>query len=145
MAVAPSKGLAQDRDLMNVRVGFQGRPSSIRKVPRNRLKPGHINRMFDCDVEFLVVRECVSVSIILSLSFCLCLSVSPSLCLCISAGVRVWGREGVYGRCGTMMGCTLQRGLKFRASLSVYHVDAIYCSSRCPPPTGLCHTRRAGT
>ena len=42
-------------DLMSVRVGFEGKPDSIRKIKRTKLKPGFLNKIFDTDVEYLQV------------------------------------------------------------------------------------------
>ncbi len=45
------------RQLMMVRIGFEKRPETIRRIPRNQLKPGYINRIFSCDIEFLKVSK----------------------------------------------------------------------------------------
>jgi hypothetical protein len=44
---------AKQRKALFVRVGLEGDPSSVRQIPRFRLNVGNINRVFNCDVEFL--------------------------------------------------------------------------------------------
>ena len=44
---------AKQRKALFVRIGFQGEPGSIRQIPRFRLNPLNVNRVFNCDVEFL--------------------------------------------------------------------------------------------
>ena len=44
-----------------VRVGFEGAPASYKQIPRHRLLPSVINRLFSCDVEFFVDDEGVIV------------------------------------------------------------------------------------
>lgn len=36
-----------------VRIGFAGDPKSNRQMPRFRLTPANVNKVFNCDVEFL--------------------------------------------------------------------------------------------
>jgi hypothetical protein len=77
-----SAGSCQDKQLLLVRIGFEGRPESIRKLPRDQLKPGYINRMFQTDVEFLKV-VCV----------CVCGQVAgPGFC-----SYRLWGQCATCG------------------------------------------------
>jgi hypothetical protein len=40
-----------------VRVGFEGAPNSLKQIPRDRMTPAHLNRVFNCDVEFLIEEE----------------------------------------------------------------------------------------
>lgn len=47
---------AEDKQLLLVRIGFEGRSETIKRIPRSQLKPGYINRLFNCDVEFLKVE-----------------------------------------------------------------------------------------
>lgn len=44
---------AKQRKALFVRIGFQGDAGSVRQIPRFRLNPANINRVFNCDVEFL--------------------------------------------------------------------------------------------
>jgi hypothetical protein len=44
-----------DRAYMYVTVGYYGRPETKKKILRHLLKPGYINRTFNCDVELLKV------------------------------------------------------------------------------------------
>lgn len=44
---------AKQRKALFVRIGFQGEPGSVRQIPRFRLNPLNVNRVFNCDVEFL--------------------------------------------------------------------------------------------
>ena len=37
-----------------IRIGFKDKPSSFMRVPRNKLHPVHINRLFNCNVELLL-------------------------------------------------------------------------------------------
>lgn len=39
--------------LLVVRIGFEGEPSTFKNVPRFRLNPATINKLFNCDIEFL--------------------------------------------------------------------------------------------
>ena len=45
-----------DKSLLMVRIGYEKRPETIKRVPRSQLKPGYINRLFGCDIEFLKVN-----------------------------------------------------------------------------------------
>jgi hypothetical protein len=44
---------AKQKKALYVRVGFKGDPSSVRMMQRFRLNAGNVNRVFNCDVEFL--------------------------------------------------------------------------------------------
>jgi hypothetical protein len=44
---------AKQRKALFVRIGFQGEASSVRQIPRFRLNPANVNRVFNCDVEYL--------------------------------------------------------------------------------------------
>ena len=39
--------------LLVVRIGFEGEPSTFKNVPRFRLNPTAVNKVFNCDIEFL--------------------------------------------------------------------------------------------
>lgn len=51
---------AKQRKALFVRVGFQGDATSVRQIPRFRLNPQNVNRVFNCDVEFLQEDATVS-------------------------------------------------------------------------------------
>lgn len=40
-----------------VRIGFQGDHKSLKQVPRTRLVPSNINKIFNCDIEFLMEED----------------------------------------------------------------------------------------
>lgn len=50
---AMSELTAKQKKALFVRVGFKGDPTSVRQIPRFRLTTANINRVFNCDAEFL--------------------------------------------------------------------------------------------